>query len=54
MHMRKCTARGISLPIEIMKKIDSERGDIPRSKYILRILEKKYGEKKLNEISMLS
>jgi hypothetical protein len=33
---------GISLPKEIVKKIDAERGDIPRSKYLLRILEKIY------------
>jgi hypothetical protein len=33
---------GISLPKEIVKKIDIQRGDIPRSKYLLRILEKTY------------
>ena len=33
---------GLSLPIELMRQIDSERGDISRSRYVLRILEKQY------------
>ena len=36
---------GISLPKEIIKKIDIERQDIPRSKYLLRIIEKLYQKK---------
>ena len=40
--MRRNTATGISLPNELMQKIDADRGDIPRSRYILRILEKIY------------
>lgn len=36
---------GVSLPIEIVVKIDKDRGDIPRSKFILRILEKYYEKK---------
>lgn len=35
-------AVGISLPREIMKKIDSERGDISRSRYLLRVLQEAY------------
>jgi hypothetical protein len=31
---------GISLPIELVKKIDKERHDVPRSRYILRLIEK--------------
>ncbi len=30
---------GISFPLRILDTIDKERGDIPRSKYVLRILE---------------
>ena len=30
---------GISLPETIVKKIDGLRGDIPRSRYIFRLLE---------------
>jgi hypothetical protein len=41
--MHNCMAIGISLPKEIMKKIDTDRGDVPRSRYVLRILEKQYG-----------
>jgi hypothetical protein len=29
-----------------MEKIDAERGDIPRSRFLLRILEKAYTEKR--------
>ncbi|CAN5147328.1 hypothetical protein BH18THE2_BH18THE2_35790 [soil metagenome] len=32
---------GISFPKDIVSKIDNERGDIPRSRYLLRIVEKK-------------
>jgi hypothetical protein len=31
---------GISFPIETLKKIDEERGDVPRSKYLLKIIER--------------
>jgi metal-responsive CopG/Arc/MetJ family transcriptional regulator len=31
---------GISLPIELVKKIDQERHDVSRSRYILRLIEK--------------
>lgn len=40
--MQDCIAVGISLPRNIISKIDSDRGDISRSKYLLRILEKTY------------
>jgi metal-responsive CopG/Arc/MetJ family transcriptional regulator len=30
---------GISLPIELIKKIDKERHDVSRSRYILRLIE---------------
>lgn len=36
----KTIATGLSLPKELKDQIDKERGDIPRSRYILRILEK--------------
>jgi metal-responsive CopG/Arc/MetJ family transcriptional regulator len=31
---------GISLPIELVMKIDKERHDVSRSRYILRLIEK--------------
>lgn len=40
--MQTTTCVGISLPIEILKKIDRERQDIPRSRYVLRIIERLY------------
>jgi hypothetical protein len=36
----KTKITGISLPEQIVKIIDYERGDVSRSKFILRILEK--------------
>ena len=40
--MQKSIAIGISLPKDIVLKIDTERGDVPRSRYLQRILEKTY------------
>ncbi len=40
--MARSVPVGMSLPTTIIEKIDQERGDIPRSKYVLRILEGKY------------
>ena len=33
---------GISLPTELLSKIDKDRGDISRSRYIVRIIERVY------------
>jgi hypothetical protein len=41
--MQSYIAVGISLSKQIVDKIDVERGDIPRSRYVLRLLEKAYG-----------
>jgi hypothetical protein len=38
--MQKFNSVGISLPKEIISKIDIERGDISRNGYLLRLLEK--------------
>jgi hypothetical protein len=40
--MQSTIAVGISLPKQIMAKIDSERGDVPRSRFLLRLLENIY------------
>jgi hypothetical protein len=40
--MQTSIAVGISLPKKIVTKIDHDRGDIPRSRYVLRILEETY------------
>jgi hypothetical protein len=40
----KLTKR-LSLPTELMEKIDSESGDISRSKFLLRIIRKAYKTK---------
>lgn len=42
--MRKFIPKGFSLPQEITTIIDECRGDIPRSKFVLRILEKHFEE----------
>jgi metal-responsive CopG/Arc/MetJ family transcriptional regulator len=38
--MQKSISVGISFPKKVIEKIDEERGDISRSKYLLRILER--------------
>ena len=38
----KSISVGISLPTELIQKMDEERGDIPRSKYLLRIIQNVY------------
>ena len=40
--MQNTICVGISLPKEILEKIDRERQDIPRSRYVLRIIERLY------------
>jgi hypothetical protein len=40
--LKRYKPTGLSIPIELMQKIDMERGDVSRSRYILRILEKVY------------
>jgi hypothetical protein len=41
---------GISLPREVISRIDLDRKDISRSKYMLRLIQKAYGEK--NQFTM--
>jgi metal-responsive CopG/Arc/MetJ family transcriptional regulator len=43
--MTKANSVGISLPTEIISKLDTERGDIPRSRYILRVLRDTYSKR---------
>ena len=31
---------GVSFPIDLLRRVDIARGDIPRSRFIVRILEK--------------
>jgi hypothetical protein len=40
--MKRYISTGLSLPKELIERIDAERGDIPRSRFLLRILEKVY------------
>jgi metal-responsive CopG/Arc/MetJ family transcriptional regulator len=40
--MRKFTCMGLSLPNELAQKIEKDRGDINRSRYLLRIIENFY------------
>lgn len=47
--MTKVNSVGISLPVEIISKIDAERGDVPRRGYILRVLQDTYPKRKLKE-----
>jgi hypothetical protein len=47
-------ATGISIPKNLKDKIDLDRGDISRSKYILRILENVYGGDESNKNNALN
>jgi hypothetical protein len=40
--MKRNIPAGFSLPSDLLQRIDTERGDIPRSRFLLRILEKAY------------
>lgn len=40
--MRKFRPIGLSVPIAFLEKIDEVRGDVPRSRYIQRLLQKYY------------
>jgi hypothetical protein len=50
--MKHYISTGLSLPTNWMQKIDSERGDISRSRYLLRLLERAYNleEKRAKKI----
>lgn len=39
-------AVGISFPTDILRKIDEERGDVPRSLFVLRLLDTSFIKKK--------
>jgi hypothetical protein len=43
--MQKTIASGISLPENLYKKIEELRGDVSRSRYVIRILENHFNEK---------
>ena len=42
---RNAVCFGISFPQSILDKIDADRGDVPRSKYILRLVEEVYAHR---------
>jgi hypothetical protein len=37
---QKSKSAGISIPTDLLSKIDKDRGDISRSRYIVRIIER--------------
>ena len=43
--MQQSIAVGISLPRKIVERIDKDRQDVPRSRYVLRLLENSYLKK---------
>ena len=48
--MDKTVKLGITLPKSIIQRIDKKRGDIPRSRYILRSIESYLGSSSKKEI----
>jgi metal-responsive CopG/Arc/MetJ family transcriptional regulator len=47
--MQVSIAVGISLPTKIVEKIDAERGDVSRSRYVLKMIKKFYEAEQLQE-----
>jgi hypothetical protein len=43
--MKRHIPTGLSLPVEVARRIEMERGEISRSRYPLRIIEKFYESK---------
>jgi metal-responsive CopG/Arc/MetJ family transcriptional regulator len=41
--MQEVRNLGLTLPSDLVKKIDRIRGDVPRSRFIRRLIEKVYG-----------
>lgn len=42
--MQRYKTAGLSLPIELLRRIDTERGDVSRSRFLLRLIERCYRE----------
>jgi hypothetical protein len=42
--MQRHKATGLSIPTELLYKIDTERGDVSRSRFLLRLIEKAYSK----------
>ena len=42
--MKRYQSTGLSLPAKLMQKIDIDRGDISRSRFLLRLIERAYKE----------
>jgi metal-responsive CopG/Arc/MetJ family transcriptional regulator len=47
--MKYFISTGLSLPSKLLRKIDIERGDVSRSRYILRLLERTYTDEEYEE-----
>ena len=43
--MQNCKPTGLSLPDKLLKDIDNERGDVSRSRFLLRLILKAYEDK---------
>jgi metal-responsive CopG/Arc/MetJ family transcriptional regulator len=52
----KLTEFGVSMPVQLVKRLDDVRGDVPRSRFLLRLVERELekqeeqeGEEKLQQ-----
>lgn len=43
--MKRYQSTGLSLPTGLMQKIDIDRGEVSRSRFLLRIIERAYEQK---------
>jgi hypothetical protein len=49
--MNKVVKFGMTLPHQVLQRMDEVRGDIPRTKYILRLVENALKEQQLQQVS---
>lgn len=53
-ELQKNIATGLSMPRPLKERIDTDRGDVSRSKFILSILEKSYGNEQESSLATTS
>lgn len=51
--MQDKVATGISIPKRLKQRIDEERGDVSRSKYVCRLLERSYSPNSNNRSKLV-
>jgi hypothetical protein len=45
MTSTRCQTVGLSIPEDVLARLDKERGDVSRSRFLLRLLDQAYAQK---------